>query len=427
MATSRIPGLVLTDHEFEVPLDHSNPTGEQITVFSREVVAPGRENDDLPYLLFLQGGPGFPSPRPESSSGWIKRALQDHRILLLDQRGTGRSAPVNYQTLAQFESGQAQADYLTHFRADSIVLDSEMIRQQLLGEHKWSVLGQSYGGFCIATYLSIAPEGVKEAIFTGGLPPVGQPVDDIYRATYRCVIEQNQRYYDRYPGDVARVREVVDFLSHNPAELPGGGILSPRRFQQLGAIFGSRNGFETLHYLLEEPFVPGAQGVELNLSFLRGIEELQSYETNPIYALLHEPIYCEGFASNWSAERVLAEYPEFSLQKDGPVLFTGEMIYPWMFDEYRFLQPLKEAAEILAAYEEWPQLYDLDQLRNNIVPCVATVYYDDMYVERGFSEETARLIKGTHIWVTNEYVHSGLRLSGERILDRLLSMLRGEI
>jgi hypothetical protein len=123
---------------------------------------------------------------------------------------------------------------------------------------------------------------------------------------------------------------------------------------------------------------------------------------------------------------VRAEFSQFSLPADGPVLFTGEMIYPWMFDEYKYLQPLKEAAEIIAAFEGWSRLYDLDQLQNNTVPCVAAVYYDDMYVERGFSEETARLIKGTRIWVTNEYVHSGLRLSGERILDRLLSMLRGE-
>ena len=41
-------------------------------------------------LVFLQGGPGFAAGRPVSAeSGWIKRALQDHRVFLLDQRGTG--------------------------------------------------------------------------------------------------------------------------------------------------------------------------------------------------------------------------------------------------------------------------------------------------------------------------------------------------
>ena len=79
---------------------------------------------DLPWLAFFQGGPGFGSPRPEGNSGWIKRALQDYRVLLLDQRGTARSTPINYQTLARFGTSQAQADYLKHFRTDSIVRDA---------------------------------------------------------------------------------------------------------------------------------------------------------------------------------------------------------------------------------------------------------------------------------------------------------------
>src|SRR4051794_23421361 len=48
------PGLVLTDHELVVPLDHTDPGGRSITVYAREVVAPSREHDDLPWLLFLQ-------------------------------------------------------------------------------------------------------------------------------------------------------------------------------------------------------------------------------------------------------------------------------------------------------------------------------------------------------------------------------------
>jgi pimeloyl-ACP methyl ester carboxylesterase len=425
--TARFPSLVLTDHEFQVPLDHSDPDGEQITVFAREVVAPTMETENLPWLLFLAGGPGFPSPRPQGRSGWLKRALEEYRVLLLDDRGTGRSTPVNHQTLARFPSGQAQAEYLAHFRADAIVQDAELIRRELLGEDKkWSVLGQSYGGFCLAHYLSVAPEGLREGIFTGGLPPIGQSIDDVYRATYGRVLELNHRYYARYPGDRERAREIVEYLGINRVALPGGGTLSPRRFQQLGIKFGGRNGFELVHYLLETGFVQGARGPELSFPFLREVEENGAFETNPIYALLHEPIYCEGAASNWSAQRVRAEFPEFSLAEGQPVFFTGEMIYPWMFDEYVHLRPVKETAEILAGFEDWPALYDRDRLAQNTVPCVATVYYDDMYVERRFAEEAARLIKSTRIWLTNAYDHSGLRMDGEVVLDRLLGMLYGE-
>ena len=118
--------------------------------------------------------------------------------------------------------------------------------------------------------------------------------------------------------------------------------------------------------------------------------------------------------------------PEFEITRDQPVFFTGEMVYPWMFDEYKYLRPLKEAAEILATYDGWPQLYDKSVLQSNTVPCAAVIYYNDMYVERTLSEETAQNIRGIKLWVTSEYEHNGLRADGEKVLGRLLGMLHGE-
>ena len=153
--------------------------------------------------MFLQGGPGFEATRPEPPpSGWQKRALADYRVLLLDQRGTGRSTPVGE---IPGETPEAQAEYLTHFRADSIVRDAELIRQEL-GVDRWSILGQSFGGFCAMTYLSFAPEGLREAFITGGLSPIGRPVDDVYAATW-------QRADREEPG-------VLRALSRRPAAGP---------------------------------------------------------------------------------------------------------------------------------------------------------------------------------------------------------------
>src|SRR5271165_1735798 len=64
MTSFRQPGTVLTDRTFPVPLDHANPGGEHIEVFAREVAAADAKSAELPWLLFLQGGPGFGSPRP---------------------------------------------------------------------------------------------------------------------------------------------------------------------------------------------------------------------------------------------------------------------------------------------------------------------------------------------------------------------------
>jgi len=426
-SSNAIPGLILNNHFFDLPLDYNRP-GKTIRVFAREVIAPGRENSRQPYLVFFQGGPGSGSPRPMGNSGWIKRAVQDFRVLLLDQRGTGLSTPVTAQTMAGFADARAQADYLMHFRTDNIVRDAEAIREHLAGGEPWSILGQSYGGFCAMRYLSAAPEGLKKVLITGGIPSLTRPTDDVYRATYPRVIDKNRLYYERYPDDVARVKRIVAHLREHDVRMPGGARLTAQRFLQLGLQFGMSDGFEAIHYLVEEAFVdvPG-RGSEMNWNFLFHLEQLQSFDTNPIFSLLHEACYTQGDASAWSAQRLLAEFPQFDLDREDRVLFTGEMIYPWMFDVYPQLQPFKAAAELLAQTKEWPVLYDVEQLRSNTVPVAAAVYFDDMYVHRQYSEETAAIVPNVKLWITSEYEHNGLRADGERVLGRLLAMARGEI
>src|SRR5664279_5887230 len=148
-------GMELIDHEFTVPLDHERPTGESLSVFARAVKLGDGADATKPWLVFLQGGPGFPGPRPLANTGWLKRALDDYHVLLLDSRGNGRSSVVLPQTLARRGDAKSQAAYLKHFRADSIVRDAELVRRQLAGaDEPWSVLGQSYGGFCAVHYLS---------------------------------------------------------------------------------------------------------------------------------------------------------------------------------------------------------------------------------------------------------------------------------
>ncbi|MDH6127749.1 alpha/beta fold hydrolase [Kitasatospora sp. GP82] len=433
---SRLPGIVTTDRFFQVPLDHRAPDGEQIEVYAREVVAAGRETDKLPWLLFLQGGPGGKAGRPLGRDTWLTRALDDYRVLLLDQRGTGRSTPANRQTLARRGTPQQQADYLAHFRADSIVRDAELIRRRLLGgEDRWTLLGQSFGGFCTLTYLSLAPEGLREAFVTGGLAGLSSSAEDVYRAAYPRVARKNEAHYARYPQDVARVRTIAAHLVEAPARLPDGGVLTVQAFQGLGMLLGSGTGSHTLHYLLEEAWVEGVDGPDLSDTFLAGVQAQLSFTHGPLYALLHESIYGQRSVApagtGWAAERVRKEFPEFdagqALASDRPVLFTGEMIYPALFETDPALQPLRETAELLAERGDWPDLYDTEQLAANQVPVVAAVYHDDMYVDTADSLATARAVRGLRTWVTNEWEHDGLRVSGGAVLDRLIRMARGEL
>src|SRR5262249_42949592 len=151
----------------------------------------------LPWLLFLQGGPGGKAPRPTGQDGWLGVALKTHRVLLLDQRGTGRSAPVTARTAAGMEPTRLAED-LRLFRADSIVADAELVRARLAGGQRWDTLGQSYGGFITLTYLSQAPQGLRTCFVAGGLAGLSATADEVYARTYPRVATKNAEYYRRF-------------------------------------------------------------------------------------------------------------------------------------------------------------------------------------------------------------------------------------
>lgn len=427
---SKIADLITIKHFFQVPLSYeqqaNTKTKETITLFARELRSLKDEDGkpaEKPYILFLQGGPGFESPRPESGEGWIKAVLAlDYRVLLLDQRGTGLSSPVCHESLAERDT-DAQLHYLKNFRADSIVKDCELIRGAITGGRPWTVLGQSFGGFCTTTYLSFAPQGLSGALITGGLPPLSKNPDQVYMALYPRVLEKNDLYYKRFPEDGPLLKKLVELLESRREFLPTGEVLSRRRLLQAGLNFGfTGGGITALHYLLERAFRPDKDS-ELSFYFKSYLTNLLHFNTNPIYALLHEAIYCQGQASDWSAERLLSHFPQFNDQIDPP-LFTGEMIYPWMFEEYNCLKPLRAVAEKLAEYKDWDSLYDPAQLGKNTVPCAAALYFNDMYVDRELSMQTASQIKNIKLWITNEFEHDGLRRNGDTIVPRLLEMVQ---
>ncbi|MFD8152420.1 alpha/beta fold hydrolase [Streptomyces sp. NPDC059720] len=427
----RQPGVVLTDRRFTVPLDHDRPEGETIELYAREAVASGRAGQDLPWLLYLQGGPGFGADRSVGRPGWLGRALKEYRVLLLDQRGTGHSTPANRQTLPLRGGPAEQADYLTHFRADSIVRDCEAVRAHVTGGRPWTVLGQSFGGFCVTSYLSLAPEGLATALVTGGLPSLDAHADDVYRAAYPRIERKVSAHYARYPQDVERARRIADHLLTHDVVLPNGYRFTVEAFQSLGILLGTGDGTHRLHHLLEDAFVRTPQGPALSDAFLEQVQIQVSFARHPLYALVHESIYSQdGRPTDWSAERIRAEFPQFDAAKalagDEPLLFTGESIHPWMFASDPALRPLRETADLLAAHTGWTPLYDPARLAANEVPVAAAVYHDDMYVDTAHSLRTAQAVRGLRTWVTDEFEHDGVRAGGPRVLDRLLALARDE-
>ena len=157
----------------------------------------------------------------------MNRLLQDYRVVLLDQRGTGQSTRMDAQALSHLDTDEEKAAYLRYFRQDQIVYDAEALRRELCGDDPWTTLGQSFGGFITTSYLSLAPQGLKASLITGGLPGLVH-VDDIYRLTYERTAARNRAYFHRHPGDERTVRELCAHLADTEETLPTGERLSPR-------------------------------------------------------------------------------------------------------------------------------------------------------------------------------------------------------
>ncbi|MCI2239566.1 alpha/beta hydrolase [Paenibacillus sp. TRM 82003] len=415
-----LPGARVREFTVPVPLDWEDPTGRGIEVFVRELVDPERRRDDLPLLTYLQGGPGGANPRPTAVDGWLAEALTEYRVVMVDQRGTGRSSPVDGDTVSALTGPGAAAGYLLRFRADSIVRDLEHVRRTCYDGRRWATLAQSYGGWLTLTYLSTAPEGLAACYVCGGIPGLPPDPAEVYRRTFGRVESKTRQFYERFPQDVAAVARIADHLAETAVTLPDGSPLSVRRFQTLGQELGFGQGAQRLHWLVSEAFSAAGR---LTGAFLEAALVKTSTAGNPLFWTLQESIYGDGGNGpfRWAAQRERDRRPRFA-EDQRPLLFTSEMAFPWMFREVRALRPFARAAEELAEVSEWSALYDPARLAANEVPLAAAVYADDVFVDAGLQWDTLAAVGSSRHWTTNEHEHDGIR--DGTVFRRLRNMVR---
>ncbi|KJZ73613.1 hypothetical protein HIM_06946 [Hirsutella minnesotensis 3608] len=451
--THAVPGqLSVTELFFQVPLDYADPSAGSITLFARRatklerpIFPPANDNDQpggdalKPYMVYLEGGPGFGNREPQDHPLTRAAIPRGYQVLYLDHRGVGLSTPVSTAMLANLGDADAQARYLRLMRQDNTVRDCEAVRKCLTQswpaeKATWSIFGQSYGGFVSLSYLSMHPQGLREVFLTGGLAPVGKTIDQVYQATFRKTAERNQQYFAKFPEDLRVLRQLATYIKSQGGAipLPAGGTLTMPRLLTSGIAFGGHGGFDNVHNVLLHLKASLDQFGFFSRASLQAMETFTQFDTNIVYAIIHEAIYCDGpdRPSAWSAFRVGRALDQFSWlnpdrdcsHDDQPLFFSGEMIFPLHFETYPELIPLRQVAEKLANAADWPRLYDEEQLRKNTVPVYAMSYVEDMYVDYDFARDTAKLVKGTKVAENNLWYHSALRAKSEEVLQTLFSL-----
>ncbi|KAK3347253.1 Alpha/Beta hydrolase protein [Lasiosphaeria hispida] len=440
-----------------------------------------------PFMLYLCGGPGDGNNH-RRIPGLNRWALdQGYQVLYVDYRGTGRSRPfIDNAHLSEIGSSPAdRAAYLALFRQDNIARDLEAIRLCLIHPKnlvKWTLVGQSFGGWVALTYASFLPSSLAAIYLTAGLAPVGRSPRDVYTRLYRRVAERNEAYYRMFPDDVDLVRKIaVHLYYHAPGPITredGGGYayrveghkgkqrLTAQLFLTLGRCFGAMpttsvsqteegeklRPFHRVHALVQRMAADIASEGVLSEETVAEYVAMQTkareggpscagfrLHERPLYGVMHEAIYCHGpgVVAGWAARDVGRAYDsgEFSWlrnsfegnpAKGGRLFFAGEMIFPSMLAAGgSSLRAFRDAAEVLAQKDDWPALYDEQQLSaRNRVPMRAIAYKDDMYVDLDLSLETgAKIRKCVVVEAKEGWGHGAIKEADKS--DQVLEMLFG--
>ena len=120
--------------------------------------------------------------------------------------------------------------------------------------------------------------------------------------------------------------------------------------------------FERVHWILDDAFLDGDGSASadspLSDEFLTKV--MNATSSRPLYWPLQEFIYANGEMEQpirWAAQRVRDGKPEFGAD-ERPLNFTGEAMFPWMFEQEAALRPFRPAMDLLMEDTHFGVIYD---------------------------------------------------------------------
>lgn len=251
----------------EVPSDYAKPQGAKIGI--HVTLAPAfRENAAKDPLFVLAGGPGQAGSDVISVlNSAFRRARATRDIVLIDQRGTGRSGKLDCESRPEQETMSEEqlyqevaaciaklnkpwADYSTANAARDI----EAVRKAL-GYGKINVFGASYGTRLAQAYGRMYPDSVRTLVLDGVAAPEqvipaggkdGQAALDLL--FQQCA--ENAPCAKAYPNLRAEFTALVQRLAGDKLVLD---IINPRTAQPGKVHMTTSRFLRTVHSVLYSP------------------------------------------------------------------------------------------------------------------------------------------------------------------------------
>ena len=231
----------------EVPQNYDQATGTKLSIFLKVLPALQERSVQEPVFI-LAGGPGQAATEiADVMKALIHKTRLHHDVVLVDQRGTGKSHPLNCKLndqhhVADLFRTDFELDLLkecldtyqvnpSQFTTDAFVQDLDQVRQSL--EYpSISLYGISYGTRAALAYLAKYPNHVNAIVLDGSAPPIMKiPLN--FNADGQAALEQlfkdcaqNKSCSDRFPHLRQRFYALLDRLERQPIDVE---LLHPRK------------------------------------------------------------------------------------------------------------------------------------------------------------------------------------------------------
>jgi len=309
LAPCNLPGVPEPAHcgTLRVPENRARPTGRQLAI--GVAVIPALVGRSLPDpIAALMGGPGEDAIGSADYIAQRAAALRDDRdILLVDQRGTGRSATLSCPLFSNehpaaslrdvfppaavescAHSLSAHAD-LTQYTYDRFASDLEQVRRAL-GYGPLNLFAGSYGTRAAQVYMRMYPQSVRTA-FLESVVDLDIPSPLPFAQTEQAALDQlfaacaaDTACHAAFPRLQAEFRDIAARLASGPVRvlIPGSAETAPLYRGRVAEWFRSRlyrpSSSTALPWMIHQaylgswnPIVEGilsdARKVDSNLSF----------------------------------------------------------------------------------------------------------------------------------------------------------------